>query len=76
MATVEEFKDIYDILPDVSIDYRNWYECERAVLNPALVAAGYQPGRWYTTESDSCGPLGRAMNAYDPEGHLMTICYG
>ena len=44
---MKAFVDVYDVLPDVTIDYQNYWRCERDLITPALVAAGYQVGPWY-----------------------------
>ncbi|WP_165968579.1 hypothetical protein [Saccharopolyspora elongata] len=68
--------NIYDILPDISIDYSNWRQSERDVITPALVAAGYKVGEWYTADGDSFGPLCRAVSATSPDGKSITVFYG
>lgn len=56
------FIDLYDILPDVEIDYERYYTSERDVVNPALIAAGYEiRGPWFTGDGDSFGPLTRCV---------------
>lgn len=57
-----KYIDIYTILPEVSIDYEHYYQCEQDVLTPALKVAGYIiEGSWYSGESDSFGPLSRCI---------------
>jgi hypothetical protein len=74
--TKEVFVDVYDVLPHITIDYQNYWQSERDVINPALIAAGYQVGPWFTADGDSFGPLVRATRANDPDGRLVTISYG
>lgn len=56
------YVDLYDILPDIDVDYEHWAKCERDVITPALREAGYQlRGHWYTGDGDSFGPLSRCI---------------
>jgi hypothetical protein len=68
--------DVYDIVPGISIDYKQWAQSERDVITPALVSAGYSVGNWFTAEGDSFGPLCRAARATSPDGELVTVFYG
>lgn len=73
---MSNFVDVYDVAPGISIDYKNYWESERDVITPALATKGYQVDRWYTTERDSFGPLGRAAQAISPDGTSVTVAYG
>lgn len=69
--------DLESILPGLEINFSRWWEAERDVIEPALREAGYiNIGGWFSTESDSFGPLGRAVKATSPDGKRLTICYG
>lgn len=66
------FLYLHEVLPDVEPDFDNYAECERTVISPALVLAGYTlRGGWYTGDGDSFGPLTRCINT--DEG---TVVYG
>lgn len=75
MASIE-YADVHGIAPDVQIDYQDYWRSERDVITPALTAAGYQVGPWYTAEGDSFGPLCRAARATTPDGRPVIVCYG
>jgi hypothetical protein len=54
--------DLYDVAPDVKVNYSEYWASERDVITPALEAAGYQiVGSWYTGDGDSFGPLTRGL---------------
>ncbi|MDB4928309.1 MAG: hypothetical protein JWM10_793 [Myxococcaceae bacterium] len=57
------FIDLYEILPDVEVDYERYAASERDVITPALIAAGYElRGSWFTGDGDSFGPLTRCVD--------------
>lgn len=54
---------LYDILPDIEVDYEHYAQSEREVINPALEELGYRfTGLWRTAEGDSFGPLSRKLH--------------
>lgn len=72
-----EIVDLESILPGLEINFSRWWEAERDVIEPALRAANYHNiSGWFSTESDSFGPLSRAVKATSPNGKRLTICYG
>lgn len=58
----ETYLWLYDLLPDLEVDYEHYYRCEQGVIGPALRAAGYEHlGVWFTGDGDSWGPLTRCI---------------
>lgn len=71
------YKDLYSILPDVKIDFENFWECEKNVLTPALIELGYRVNiNWYSQDQDSFGPLVRAVNVTGPDSKEYILVYG
>lgn len=69
--------DLFDILPNVNIDFERYYKSEVEVVNPQLREHGYKLiGSWFSGEADSFGPLSRNIDAKDPNGKAITIWYG
>jgi hypothetical protein len=51
------------ILPTLDVDYEHYATCEREVITPALIEAGYAVlGGWRTGDGDSFGPLTRCVS--------------
>lgn len=68
--------NIFDILPDIPIDFSNYRTCEQTVITPALEAAGYIiTGLWATGDGDSFGPLSRYIKA-TIDGEAVEVWYG
>jgi hypothetical protein len=75
-----EYKNLLDIDPELSpsYDWRNgeMRRVERDVLIPRLQELGYETlSSWYSGESDSYGPLSRAINCRK-DGVQYTVFYG
>jgi hypothetical protein len=78
MAKNVVYVDLYEILPTVEIDYSHWRKSERDDVNPALRELGYnfRDDGWWSSDSDSFGPLVRALAATDQNGKKVVISYG
>ena len=58
----ETYISLYEIVPDLDVDYEHYYRCEQEVIGPALRGAGYEHrGIWFTGDGDSFGPLTRCI---------------
>jgi hypothetical protein len=71
-----KYVDLYDILPNLKINFQKYWESEESIITPALKSAGYTLNSWYTGEGDSFGPLSRCIRAVDPNGDNIIIIYG
>lgn len=72
------YTDLYDILPNIDIDFKNFAAYERMCISPTLKDKGWilSARGWYTGEQDSFGPLSRCINAVAPSGKSTIIVYG
>lgn len=68
--------DLYDILPDVDIDYNNYFLSEENIKNELLKKGYYPNGNFRTTEGDSFGPLVRTISTQGEDGETYLIFYG
>lgn len=56
------YLSLYDILPDVQVDYDRYWQSEKEIT-PQLEQAGFEiRGSWYTGDGDSFGPLTRCID--------------
>ena len=71
-----KYEDLYEILPDIDIDFDNYWKCEQEVITPALMQKGFSEIEWYMGERDSFGPLSRYTKCYDKDGNERRFVYG
>lgn len=75
-----EAKDLQDLLPVELFNHpdcfgRKYWSWESEVAAPALQALGYKVGAWYSTDSDSFGPLVREVKL-TKDGTTEAYFYG
>lgn len=67
---------IFDLFEDADVDFNDFYNSERKILNPLLINNGYKIERpWWTSEGDSFGPLSRSCRCTSPEGETVIFFY-
>lgn len=60
------------LAPDLALDFEDYVQCEREVIEPELRRQGYcLRGSWYTGDGDSWGPLSRCIDT-----DRGTVVYG
>lgn len=71
-----DYIDLEKLLDFTNFDFALWFEHEKNVLEPQLVAMGYRNIDWRMGEYDSFGPLTRVASATDPDGKVVWFIYG
>jgi len=67
---------LFNLLPDLDIDFQNYTSSEINIINPALEKAGYKIlGEWYL-DRERGGIYLRAVKTQDPNGLVTTVWYG
>jgi hypothetical protein len=62
MTQNDVYLDLYQILPEVDVNFEHYVRHEQEVISPALINAGYKlQSNWFDGERDSYGPLSRAI---------------
>lgn len=69
--------DLFNILPEIDVDFENYVKSEQEVIEPALRKKGYKLiTPFQTGERDSFGPLSRYIIVTTPQGNRAQIVYG
>ena len=69
---------LYDQFPDLNFDkweVKDYRRFEEEEVRPALEAAGWSVGEFWSSEKDSFGPLSRAVRC-QRQGQAVTFWYG
>ena len=70
--------DLFAVIGEVPMtDYcgQSYWNWEDKIATPALEALGYKVIRWYSEDSDSFGPLVRAVKV-EKDGAKQVLQYG
>jgi hypothetical protein len=88
---MSEARFLHDVFPEITSNHEDGYcvsslttkmritkyywDWENNIATPALVARGYKVIRWYSSESDSFGPLSRNVDV-EKDGVKEVLWYG
>ncbi len=78
-AQKKEMKEVvvYELISMDGFDFGRYYEGEREILTPRLIAAGYSVlNQFYTIDGDDFGPLVRGVKLRSPSGEEFVAFYG